>query len=77
MFEHSLIESAKQVYPETERKLHKEGVVILEAIITADGDVDDLRILKSANPILDEAAGRAVLQWRYRPATVTVTFSLH
>jgi periplasmic protein TonB len=83
-----LIRRVEPVYPETERKLHKEGVVILEAIITADGGVDDLRILKSADPILDETARRAVLQWRYRPATlsgravrvyltVTMTFSLH
>jgi len=83
-----LIERVEPSYPEVERKLHKEGIVILEAIITTDGTVDDLRILKSADVILDEAARRAVVQWRYKPATlnrravrvyltVTVTFRLH
>ena len=54
-------------------------------MITAGGAVDDVRILRSANPLLDAAAERAVRQWRYRPATlngravsvyltVTVTF---
>ena len=68
--------------------MHKEGIVILEAVITDGGTVEDLRVLKSVDPILDDAARRAVLQWRYEPATlngrtvrvfltVTVTFSLH
>jgi len=83
-----LIRRVEPVYPETERKLHKEGIVILEAVITDGGTVEDLRVLKSVDPILDDAARRAVLQWRYEPATlngrtvrvfltVTVTFSLH
>lgn len=75
-------------YPEAARKARMEGVVILEAIITASGSVEDVRVLKSVNPLLDTAATRAVSQWRYRPATlngravrvyltVTVTFNLH
>ncbi len=75
-------------YPETERRIRKEGTVILEAIITSDGTVDEVKVLKSADAILDEAAKRAVMRWRYRPATlngravrvyltVTVSFRLH
>jgi len=75
-------------YPEAARKARMEGVVILEAIITASGSVEDVKVLKSMNPLLDAAASRAVQQWRYRPATlngravrvyltVTVTFNLH
>ena len=74
-------------YPESMRRGHVEGVVILEAIITASGDVADVRVLKSVNPILDRAATDAVRRWRYRAATlngraarvyltVTVTFGL-
>jgi protein TonB len=83
-----LIQRVEPAYPEIERKIHKEGVVILEAIITSEGAVDEVKVLKSADAILDEAAKRAVLQWRYRPATlngravrvyltVTVSFQLH
>jgi periplasmic protein TonB len=83
-----LVERVEPLYPEVERKLHKEGIVILEAIITTDGTVEEIGILKSADVILDEAARRAVMQWRYKPATlngravrvyltVTVTFRLH
>jgi protein TonB len=81
------VERAEPDYPETARRLHQEGVVILEAVITASGRVEDVRILKSVNPLLDASAERAVRQWRYRPATlngravnvyltVTVTFGL-
>ena len=75
-------------YPEAARKARMEGVVILEAIITASGSVEEVRVLKSVNPLLDTSAVRAVQQWRYKPATlngravrvyltVTVTFNLH
>jgi protein TonB len=83
-----LIERVEPPYPEAERKSRREGIVILEAIITSDGTVDEVKVLKSAGAILDEAAKRAVLRWRYRPATlngravrvyltVTVSFRLH
>ena len=75
-------------YPEAARKARMEGVVILEAIITASGSVEEVKVLKSVNPLLDSSAVRAVQQWRYKPATlngravrvyltVTVTFNLH
>ncbi len=74
-------------YPEPMRRARIEGVVILEAVITAGGGVDEVRVLKSAGGTLDRAAEDAVRRWRYRPATlngravsvyltVTVTFGL-
>jgi protein TonB len=83
-----LINRVEPSYPEAARKARMEGVVILEAIITASGNVEDVKVLKSVNPLLDAAATRAVQQWKYRPATlngravrvyltVTVTFNLH
>jgi len=82
-----LISQLEPDYPEGARLAHKEGVVILEATITPGGEVNNVRILRSANPLLDAAAERAVRQWRYKPATlngravsvyltVTVTFGL-
>ena len=75
-------------YPEAARKARMEGVVILEAIITASGSVEEVKVLKSVNPLLDASAVRAVQGWKYKPATlngravrvyltVTVTFNLH
>jgi protein TonB len=83
-----LVSMIQPLYPESMRLGHKEGVVILEAVITASGEVDDVRVLKSEGSVLDRAASDAVRQWRYRPATlngravsvyltVTVTFGLN
>jgi protein TonB len=83
-----LINKVEPSYPEAARKARMEGVVILEAIITASGAVEEVKVLKSVNPLLDAAATRAVQQWRYKSATlngravrvyltVTVTFNLH
>ena len=63
-----------------------EGVVILEAVIDADGSVTSVKVLRSI-PLLDDAAVKAVRGWRFTPArlngqavpvvmTVTVNFTL-
>jgi len=44
-------------------------VVILEALVSASGDVTDARVLKSI-PALDDAAIEAVRQWRYVATTL-------
>jgi protein TonB len=40
--------------------------VLLQAIITENGEVRDLKV-KSGPPLLVRAAIEAVSQWRYRP----------
>jgi protein TonB len=73
-------------YPDIARSNRVEGVVIIEAIIGADGKVEDARVLRS-KPLLAEAALSAVRQWEYTPTllnnrptpvimTVTVVFTL-
>jgi TonB family protein len=75
-------------YPESARRIHAEGQVVLQAVISATGVVEEARVIQSANPLLDRSALQAVEQWRYRPAklngravrvalVVTVRFSLH
>lgn len=83
-----LVVRVEPTYPEAARKARIEGVVILEAIITPSGSVEQARVVKSVHPLLDDSAQRALLQWRYGPATlngrpvrvyltVTVSFILH
>jgi protein TonB len=73
-------------YPPTAQAARIEGTVILEAVIDAQGVVQDVKVLRSV-PLLDRAAIEAVQQWRYTPTrlngvaipivmSVTVTFSL-
>ena len=68
------------------RNARVEGTVILEALISASGGVQEVRLLRSV-PLLDSAAIDAVRRWRSTPTmlngeaipivmTVTVTFSL-
>ena len=53
-------------YPEAAKKAHIQGHVVLRAIISKDGDVENLQIV-SGHPQLAPAAIEAVKQWKYRP----------
>jgi protein TonB len=74
------------VYPAIARAAQVQGVVIVEATISAAGKVIDAKILRSI-PLLDEAALDAVKQWEFTTPTlngqpvpvimtVTVNFTL-
>lgn len=43
-----------------------EGKVVLDATVTEDGSVRDLRVVQG-QPVFVEAAVDAVKQWRYKP----------
>jgi protein TonB len=84
--EPKLVHRVQPVYPQIAINARKEGVVVLEATVGADGAVRQVRVLRS-EPLLDQAAAEAVKQWRYAPLqlngqahpfilTVTVSFSL-
>jgi TonB family protein len=81
------IKDVPPVYPLDARLARVQGIVILEAVISADGLVRDLKVLRG-NPMLDGAAIDAVRQWEYTPPmlagepvdvimTVTVNFTLN
>jgi protein TonB len=75
------------VYPLIAKAAHVSGMVIIEAIIAADGTVRGARVIRSV-PMLDQAALDAVTQWRYTPTmlnsqpvevvmSVNVTFAIN
>jgi TonB family protein len=83
----SVIHKVEPLYPQTLLRMHKEGIVILQALITANGDVQKIEILKSDHPLFSQSAVDAVSQWKYRAAklrgkpvavyfTVTVMFHI-
>lgn len=55
-------------YPELARRLNLRGAVHLEAEVRRDGTVKAVRVL-GGNPVLAEALSRAVMSWKYEPAT--------
>ena len=82
-----LVKRIEPEYPPLAVNAHIQGVVILEATVGEDGDVMEVKLLRSANPLLDREAEKAVRQWRYSPVvlngirvpfilTVTLSFSL-
>ena len=75
------------VYPPIAKAARVSGIVIVEAIIAADGTVRGARVIRSV-PMLDQAALDAVNQWRYTPTmlngqpmeviiSVNVTFAIN
>jgi protein TonB len=56
-------------YPQDLMHDRVEGVVVLYAIIHADGSVGDVRVLEGFDERLNENARKALAQWRFRPGT--------
>jgi periplasmic protein TonB len=81
-----LIRKVQPMYPPLARSARIQGVVVLQALISKQGTIENLTIL-TGHPMLAPAAIEAVRQWRYRPymlngepveveTQVTVNFSL-
>ena len=57
-------------YPEAARKARIEGLVVVEALVDADGTVADVRVLKtSGNAGLDQSAAAAASRSTFAPAS--------
>jgi protein TonB len=83
----ALMRKVDPIYPDVAVSARIRGVVILEANVDQDGRVLDVKVLRTANRLLDDAAITAVRQWQYRPLilngapqpfvlTVVLTFNL-
>src|SRR5437763_364452 len=77
----SVIHRVEPKYTDPARRAHTTGVVVVEAIIDKDGNVDRVKVLKGLDFGLTEEAVEAVKQWKFRPGTlngesVDVVFNL-
>jgi len=81
-----LIHRVEPSYPPLARAARVQGDVVLTAVISVDGEIENLQLV-SGHPMLVPAAITAVKQWRYKPyllngqpveveTTITVIFSL-
>ena len=62
----NLIRKVTPNYPPLARQARVQGSVVLEAVISEDGSIVDLKVI-SGHPMLVTAAVEAVKQWKYRP----------
>ncbi len=81
-----LIQKVEPAYPAIARAARIQGEVVLAAVISKNGEIQNLTLV-SGHPMLTAAALDAVKQWRYRPfllngepveveTTIIVTFQL-
>ena len=81
-----LAEAVPPSYPALAQHMNVQGSVVLQALIAADGSIQNLRVM-SGPAILSSAAQQAVREWRFKPvfqngqavetrATITVNFSI-
>jgi periplasmic protein TonB len=86
MDEGDLVRKTLPVYPPLARMARIQGQVVLQAVISKQGVIENLKVL-AGHPMLVPAAINAVRQWRYRPyvlnnepveveTQITVNFSL-
>ena len=64
--EGNLIHRVQPEYPQLARQARIQGTVVLRAVISREGRIENLQVL-SGHPLLVPAALDAVRQWRYRP----------
>jgi periplasmic protein TonB len=62
-----VISKVEAEYTPEALKAGRQGSVILQVVVTPDGEASDIHVLRSPGFGLDEKAVEAVQQWRFRP----------
>jgi periplasmic protein TonB len=65
-----IISKMQPEYPPLAKMARIQGTVKLEAVISKDGTIQELKVI-SGHPLLVKAAVEAVQQWRYRPTLLS------
>ncbi|OFV85787.1 MAG: energy transducer TonB [Acidobacteria bacterium RIFCSPHIGHO2_01_FULL_67_28] len=68
--EAKMIHRADPTYPPLAKQARIFGTVRLEAVIAADGSIQNLRVIEG-HPLLVQSALQAVQQWRYQPTLLS------
>jgi len=86
VIEGNLVKKVTPTYPPLAKTARIQGDVVLQAVISKDGNIENLRVV-SGHPMLVQSALDAVRQWKYKPyvlngepvvvdTTITVKFNL-
>ena len=82
----NLLRRVEPVYPPLAKTARIQGQVVLHAVISKSGSIENLQVM-SGHPMLVQSALDAVRQWKYKPyilngepvevdTTVTVNYNL-
>jgi protein TonB len=82
----NLVFGPKPPYPSLAKTARIQGAVVLHAVISKNGTIENLQVV-SGHPMLTQSALEAVRQWKYKPyvlngepvevdTTITVNFTL-
>lgn len=63
----NLVTKVQPIYPKAAKMAGVQGVVLLETVISKEGEPLDIRVISSPNDDLTQSSLEAVRQWRYRP----------
>jgi protein TonB len=66
IMEGNLVHRVQPEYPALARSARIQGRVLLRAVISREGTIENLQVL-AGHPMLVQAAIDGVRQWRYRP----------
>ena len=61
-----LVRKVQPIYPPLARQARIQGKVLLQAVISKDGSIENLHLI-NGHPMLTQAAMDAVKQWKYKP----------
>ena len=63
----SLLHKVEPQYTEEARRTGLEGTVVLNVVVTSEGNTRDMRVVRSLGMGLDEKAIEAVSKWKFSP----------
>jgi protein TonB len=63
----NIVEKVPPVYPVQAKLQHLQGSVVMAAVISRTGTIENLEVIASPALSLSEAATDAVKRWKYKP----------
>ena len=71
--ERKVVTRVEPDYPDTLKRLYIGGVVRVQVVVTSAGTVESTELL-GGNPILGQAAIKAIKDWKFAPGNGKATF---
>jgi protein TonB len=62
------VRTVAPVYPESMRRDHVSGIVLVNCEVDVHGDVAEPKIEKASDPAFEEPALAALRRWKFKPA---------